>query len=148
MRELLPHAEQRGVTICLENMPMKALAMASPSAILGFVREIDSAYFKICLDTGHTTMVSDGSLADTVRLLGDELRVLHVHDNSGEHDEHLLPGKGVIDWRAFIDALHDISFDGVFSLEAFPPKDLSDDEYKAALADTVRQLKAIDPTFR
>lgn len=148
MRELLPYAEQRGVIICLENMPMKTLAMASPAAILRFVQEIDSAYFKVCLDTGHTTMVSDRSLADVVRLLGDELRVLHIHDNGGEHDEHLLPGKGIIDWHAFVDALHDIAFDGVFSLEALPSKDLPDDAYKIALADTVRQLKAIDPTFQ
>ena len=122
MRALLPHAREHGITVCLENMPMKALALASPSAILRFVKEIDDPFFKICLDTGHTTMVSDGSVADTVYMLRDELRVLHVHDNGGEHDEHRLPGEGIIDWQAFVKALHGISFDGVFSLEAVPPK--------------------------
>jgi sugar phosphate isomerase/epimerase len=148
MRELLPFAKHHGVTICLENMPMKHLALASPRAVLGFVREMNDSHFKICLDTGHTTMVSDGSLADTVRMLGNELRVLHVHDNNGERDEHRLTGDGIIDWHAFAGALRDISFNGVFSLETTPSKELPDEEYAAALAAIVRQLKVIDPILR
>lgn len=144
MRELLPFAKQHGITICLENMPMKNLSLASPAAILRFVREIDDTHFKICLDTGHTTMVSDRSLADTVRMLGNELRVLHVHDNNGEHDQHLLPGEGVIDWPAFIKALRDIDFDEVFSLEATPPRSLPDEEYKAALAAIVKRIREFE----
>lgn len=144
MRELLPFAKQQGVTICLENMPMRNFSISTPAAILRFVEEINDEHFKICLDTGHAEMVSDTSPGDAVRMLGDKIRVLHVHDNNGERDQHLLPGKGVIDWPAFVKALRDIGFNGVFSLEAAPSKALPDEEYKAGLADIVKWIRELE----
>ena len=43
--------------------------------------------------------------------------MLHVHDNNGKYDQHLVPLMGVIDFKEFGKALKEIGFDGVFSLE-------------------------------
>ena len=59
--------------------------------------------------------------AGVVQLLGDELRVLHVHDNRGDGDLHLLPYFGEINWQDFADALKETGFDGVFSYESLLP---------------------------
>ncbi len=117
MRELLKTAKEYDVTICLENMPMLSFSIATPQDILRFVKEINDPNFKICLDTGHVSVFDGLSPADAVREFGDEIRVLHVHDNKFSKDLHLMPTLGIIDWTDFSKALKDINFKGVFSLE-------------------------------
>ena len=129
MSELLAYAKTLDVTICLENMPMRNFSMGRPERILEFVREMDDPNFKICLDTGHVSYFPDLKVEEQVRLLGDQIRVLHVHDNGGEKDEHRYPGKGIIHWQSVADALKDIGFDGVFSLETAPADELPEPEF-------------------
>lgn len=141
---LTEEAKKAGVVIDFENMPMPALSLATPSQILDFVKTIDSPNFRVCLDTGHCA-VTKNDPADAVRMIGREyLRVLHVHDNDGRGDLHWLPETGVIDWRAFSDALHEIGFEGVFSLETDVKSDGLDAselmKRKKALADTAKRL--------
>ena len=40
-----------------------------------------------------------------VEVLGARTRHLHLHDNSLRYDQHLVPGKGDIDWPAFMTAI-------------------------------------------
>ena len=117
MSHLAEVGREYGVTVCFENMPFRELPLSPVSAILKMVKEINSDYFKVCLDTGHCAVLGD-SPAEAVRLLGKEyLRVMHVHDNNGERDYHWLPGTGVIDWSDFSRSLKEIGFDGAFVLE-------------------------------
>lgn len=116
-RRLCAVAEQDQVIICLENMPFPELPLSRPSEILAFVKETNSPWLRVCLDTGHCA-VCGVSPADAVRELGAEyLRVMHVHDNSGVKDNHWQPYYGVIDWPEFTNALHEAGFEGVLSLE-------------------------------
>ena len=65
--------------------------------------------------------------ARTVREYGQYIKVLHVHDNRGKRDEHLIPFYGSIDWKDFSTALRECAFDGVISLECAPSSKLSQD---------------------
>ena len=137
-------AREYGVTIDFENMPMPALTLASPRQILDFAKQIDSPYFRVCLDTGHCTMLKVDP-GQAVREIGKQyLRVLHVHDNNGVSDLHWLPETGVIDWKNFSAALHEIGFDGVFSLETnVKPNGLEPEELlrkRQELSRTARRL--------
>ena len=137
-------AREYGVTIDFENMPMPALTLASPHQILDFAKQIDSPYFRVCLDTGHCTMLKVDP-GQAVREIGKQyLRVLHVHDNNGVSDLHWLPETGVIDWKNFSAALHEIGFDGVFSLETnVKPNGLTPEELlikRQELSKTARRL--------
>ena len=141
---LTEEAKKAGVVIDFENMPMPALTLATPAQILDFVKQINSPYFRVCLDTGHCA-VTKSDPAEAVRMTGKEyLRVLHVHDNDGISDFHWLPETGVINWSEFSAALHEIGFEGVFSLETdVKKKDLSPEEYRKKreeLAKTARRL--------
>ena len=119
-------ARANKVIICFENMPMPAISLASPQQCLDFAKTINSPWFKICLDTGHCSVLGL-SAGDAVRLLGKEyLQVLHVHDNDGHGDFHWVPYTGVIDWDDFSDALVEIGFEGVLSLETYVPKNFPD----------------------
>lgn len=117
MSRLARVGEENNVIVCLENMPFPLHPVATAAQILNIVKNVGSDYFKVCLDTGHC-LVCKESPAEAVRLLGkDYLATLHVHDNDGERDLHLLPGKGIADWWDFSDSLEEIGFDGVLSLE-------------------------------
>ena len=113
--QLLPVAKENNVVICYENMPMKNLTISTPEKTLEFIREINDENFKFCLDTGHTN-VFGLSCGDAVRMAGDDLKVLHVHDNKWR-DDHLFPTMGTVNWADFVKALREINFDGVFMME-------------------------------
>ena len=143
MSELLQTAKEYGVIICFENMPMPNFSLGSPAEILKFVKTINDENFKICLDTGHVAVYGDVNLADAVRELKDEIRVLHVHDNDGRKDLHFLPYFGVIDWKGFGKALKEIEFDGVFSFETAPPQKLSTPIFEEMCRLLVKMAKEI-----
>ncbi len=132
MRELLAEAKKNGVVICLENMPFPKFSIATPEAILNFVKEIGDEDFMICLDTGHVGTYEDLDLAEETLRLGSYIKALHVHDTFTSHDYHLAPYSGKHDWEKFGAALLAIGYEGVFSLETWPsaalPLDLLEDE--------------------
>lgn len=123
---VLEIAKSYDITICFENMPMLRFSIATPEDILRFVRFMNDDHFKVCLDTGHVNVFNHLSIGDSVRLLGKEIRTLHVHDNSRSIDLHQMPFFGTLNWKELADALHEIEYDGVFSLETAPPARLPD----------------------
>ncbi len=76
-----------------------------------------STNFVACLDTGHAMLSGGGDPAAMVRTLGSRLKLLHVHDNDGKRDKHMLPFEGIIDWQAFAKALNSVGYSGNLSLE-------------------------------
>ena len=129
-RELVAFAKQYGVTICLENMPMREFSLSVPAQILELVKEIDDEHLKICLDTGHVAVFPGLSVGNEVRRLGKYIKVLHMHDNLGDRDSHLYPAKGIVDWPDLFAALDEIGFQGALSLETAPSGDLENDVFE------------------
>ncbi|MBQ8892915.1 MAG: sugar phosphate isomerase/epimerase [Clostridia bacterium] len=117
LQEMADYAATLGITVCLENMPMPDFSLASTAKILEMVQAVDRPNFKVCLDTGHCAVMKE-DLADCVRMLGGYLETLHIHDNDGRRDLHLLPYSKTLDFDAFAKALHEIGFQGVLSLES------------------------------
>ena len=72
--------------------------------------------------------------AEALRKYSDIIKVLHVHDNNGRHDDHFAPFFGTIDWKDFSRALKESCFEGVLSLECSPtqklPANLLDEMYR------------------
>lgn len=121
MEKLSDAAEEYGVRICFENMPMPNLSLGSVEAVLAFVKNMNRKCFEVCLDTGHCTMFGR-TPHDAVKIIGKEhLCALHIHDNDGKTDAHWSPFAGIIDWEKFGKALFEIHYNGVISLEAKPP---------------------------
>lgn len=113
-------AGKLGVTLCLENMPFLEFPLSKTDKILELIKDIGTPYLKLCFDTGHANMFG-GRIGDAVRDAGaDYIKIIHVHDNFGDADVHLPPYSGNVDWGDFCEALYDIGFDGVMSLETSP----------------------------
>ena len=122
---------------------MAKFSLADPRQVLKFVKEMNDDHFKMCLDTGHSNFFPQANLSDVVRQIGPELKVLHVHDNMGDRDFHLWPTKGIIDWPSFVQALKDIDFQGVFSLETAPDKNLEVEPYAQAFKELCQLAKEV-----
>lgn len=139
---LLPYAEKYNVTICAENQPFTAIEMSTVKAVKRLVREFNHPRLKVCLDTGHANVFRD-DIAEDVRLLGDDLATLHVHDNKGNWDQHLIPYMGNIKWEEFLSALKEIGYKGAFTLETMISTSMPQpikEEMQRSLAGLARQM--------
>lgn len=93
-------AKSRGVTIALENTVGE---LGSPASLHQFMQETHLHDLKFCFDVGHAQI--EGGVAPGWEILRERSVLLHLHDNHDEKDEHLLPGKGSIDWPAVLEVL-------------------------------------------
>ncbi len=139
---LASYAKDHNITVCLENMPFPQLPLAHVDQIAEFVDGLGMKNLKVCLDTGHAS-ICGMPLYDAVRLLGNRLATLHVHDNHGVHDEHLPPLAGTADFKGFAAALKEIGFAGVISAEAHVGNDLNKRDFRVgarAMAKTLADI--------
>jgi sugar phosphate isomerase/epimerase len=88
-------AKHRGVTIALENT---ANELGSPGTLAQFIKDTHLHNLAFCFDVGHAHM--EGGVDAGFQLMRDRVVTVHVHDNHGDKDEHLLPWEGTIDWDA------------------------------------------------
>jgi len=116
LRELAAHASD-DLTICLENG-------SNAGDLLRLIHAADPGRLAICLDTGHLALGrarrEEGAQTDYefITEAGDYLRALHITDNDGSRDQHLLPFEGgLVDWEGVMMGLRDIGFDGPFNFE-------------------------------
>jgi len=85
--------------------------------IAAVVKAVGAANVAACLDTGHANINNVDSAA-FVRESGSMLKALHIADNLGEHDDHMLPhGRGTVKWSAVMQALRDVGYTGLFNFE-------------------------------
>ena len=111
LRELAQHINGSDLTICLENMTHSA------EDLCAIVEAAGCGHLGVCLDTGHLHLVQ-GDQGRFIRTAGRLLKALHVADNDGSQDQHLLPyARGTVDWPAVIAALNEIAYDGLFNFE-------------------------------
>ncbi len=129
--QFIPHAEKFGVCITLESFGAAVVDGVRGVDRFGYaekmLREYDSLNTKnkaFCMDTGHTfeiVKLGQISVPDFIRLFGDRIKVLHLHDNGGDYDQHIFPKQGKIDWHEVFKALDDIGYDGVYNFEVELP---------------------------
>ena len=117
---LADYAKDYGVTVCLENMPFPVFPIATVEHCMDMLDRLGRDNLRICIDTGHAAIFKGSDVASAVRLVGDRLEAVHIHDNMGKEDEHLIPGDGIINWDDFAAALKEIGFGKVISLETSP----------------------------
>lgn len=125
--EILDFAKSCNVRIATENMwnwdsakdEASFAACATPESFCEHIDIINDPYFVACLDIGHAEMRgSQTSAVEMIRALGSRIKALHIHDNDQWHDSHQLPFTMKIDFSSVVDALHEIKYDGIFTLEA------------------------------
>ncbi len=100
------------VDLALEN----GRALAHWVYILSLIEHMGADHLGVCVDTGHANL-GDLGAPRAIRMAGPRLLTLHLHDNGGEVDDHLPPGRGTIDWPAVMAALREVGFRRPLQLE-------------------------------
>jgi sugar phosphate isomerase/epimerase len=114
--ELYPYCLEKGVKICLENlfdMPGEYILEQWDRLLAVYPEE----FLGICLDTGHAFMSWGDSITDIIRKYGNRIYAVHLHDNKGTVDFHLLPGEGRICWKEVMAALRESAYELPLVLE-------------------------------
>jgi len=113
-KRIVDRAERLGINVAIENM-MRPEAIARGAWLL---EEIDSPRFGLCFDSGHHhARFEKTPETDLLARFGHRLMSLHLHDNDGAKDRHLLPFDGTIDWAEQMRAIAATGYRGPASLE-------------------------------
>ena len=83
-----------------------------------FISYMDHPLLGCCWDTGHAVMEGKFDQYDDIMELGSNLKAVHIHDNNGFSDQHLLPYCGKLQLDRIVEALRDVKFKGSFTFEA------------------------------
>jgi sugar phosphate isomerase/epimerase len=111
------HAEQRGITLCIENLS---------ETCTDFTSAFDAiTNLGMTLDIGHGELLTEKNTAfDFTQNCFSRIHHLHVHDNRGgdtpEDDLHLPLGEGVIDFSSILQYLRKRGYDRTMTLEMQP----------------------------
>jgi sugar phosphate isomerase/epimerase len=99
IEHLKAFAHPLGVRILIENLQNE---ITSPENILEILRVGHFDRVGVCLDIGHAHLSNPENnlgIDEAIALLRPRIAQLHLHDNQGQHDNHLWPGGGTIDWN-------------------------------------------------
>ena len=99
--EMAARAETLGVLLALEN-GLPDYVMTNDD-LVSFVAAYDSPAIGICYDSGHAHVTGDAAAVLTD--FAPYVVTVHLHDNDGASDQHLIPGQGTIAWEPVVQAL-------------------------------------------
>lgn len=113
---LLKETAQRfNIHISIENMIHNCLN--TPQLMNRIIEILDSDVFNLCLDIGHCQCTGFTPQEFIWALAPGKLKLLHIQDNFGIVDDHLLPFMCKINWDVVIQALAEYGYKGNISLE-------------------------------
>jgi sugar phosphate isomerase/epimerase len=114
LNEITKYAEEKGVKVAVENL-LPHLVCGYSHEVLDLVNGFNTATVGICFDSSHANLAENP--AEVLRKLSPRLITLHMSDNFGKFDDHLIPGKGKINFPELARILKEVSYQGVFTME-------------------------------
>jgi sugar phosphate isomerase/epimerase len=122
LREINSFAADIGADVAFENSPCGFGAMYGPLDLIEHLT--GESEVKITLDVGHANTWEEEVVEDFIYRLNSNIAHVHLHDNSGEDDNHLVIGEGAIDYKRVFDAFKDINYQNALCLELLNEDDL------------------------
>ena len=121
LEQLTSYIKGSDLTICLENLwgPNRPKTADELNTLIDAVGDDNLG---ICLDTGHLNISAARGVgqpqSEFIRKAGKRLKALHIADNDGSGDQHLMPyGLGTINWDEVLTAFSEVGYDRLFNLE-------------------------------
>lgn len=127
LKRIVDAAEKNNVNMAFENL--------RHNEHLDYIfKNIKSPKVGFCYDSGHNNCYTPDK--DVLEKYKHSLFALHLNDNMGHDDVHMLPFDGTANWDRTINTLKEIKYDGVLSFELKKDKhekynELSQEEYLA-----------------
>jgi len=108
IKKIVDYAKKLDVKVAFENLKIKGY-------LEYIIKNIDNDNVGICYDAGH----GHAHFKDEFNweLFKDKIFAVHLHDNDGTDDQHLLPFDGNIAWEQVIENLKNANYEGTITLE-------------------------------
>ncbi len=106
LKEIVAYASELGVKVAFENTKVKGYQ----EYVIQNIKEAG-----ICFDSGHYHAHFNDEL--DFNLFNNKIFAVHLHDNHGTEDEHLLPFDGTLNWEYIMKELKDNHYDGPITME-------------------------------
>lgn len=145
-RELGETAEKAGVDILMENFEEGDYGyyFCGGREMRQFIEEAGVPRLHVCWDTGHANVRGRDQYRDILEL-GSHLRALHVQDNWGTADSHVMPMVGTTNFDQVLKGLAEIGYKGSFCFEATDTLRFSNDNHHTR-RDVKPDDRLADPT--
>lgn len=118
--EFYPLIEEYGINLLCENTTKKNMPdwyfPTTGEQMIDFIRAADHPLVHACWDTGHGNC--EGNQYEHLKTMGKELYALHINDNSGRGDEHVIPYLGTVNMDDVMHGLIDAGYNGYFTFES------------------------------
>ena len=108
IEHLVRFAENAGVKLAFENVRV-------PEHTQTVLNHFVSPCVGLCFDSGHANCWTPQT--DWLSLYKDRIFAVHLHDNDGSADSHLLPFTGTVNWEKVISDLAASSYTGSITVE-------------------------------
>ncbi|WP_297464563.1 sugar phosphate isomerase/epimerase family protein [Thermococcus sp.] len=106
LRDIARWSEEYGVKVGVENMPRFPILDAQDCDRLAEI--IGGIEIGITFDVGHLNTTTQ-NFDRFLELFADRIVHVHLHDNSGERDEHLPPGRGTVPWERLLPRFQEVT---------------------------------------
>jgi len=108
VRALADISAEHSISLCCEtSLPGVALK--------NFLDALDHKNVGVCYDVGNCSYFKHDILND-IRKLGSRIQHVHLKDKN-DQGVNVLLGTGIVDFKLVFDALNDIQFNGIFTME-------------------------------
>jgi sugar phosphate isomerase/epimerase len=114
-RLLGDYGEKKKIDIALELEPFRLSLLNNVPEMVRFVDECNHPRVRANIDISHLVL-SDTSPADVRHLKGKAIHV-HLSDCDGKVHGDLPPGRGVVKFAPYLQAIKELNIDGVVSIE-------------------------------
>ncbi len=117
LKRINAYAESKSISLCLENLGWDEVAQSFED--MKKIRNEVGDTLQFTLDLGHARIKYDGGVEEGFRVLGDNIRHIHLSDNYGKEDDHLPIGEGNTDFSSFFHLIKDFPY--IITLELIVP---------------------------
>jgi sugar phosphate isomerase/epimerase len=119
-REIGDYAGRKNIDIALELEPFRLSLINSVSEMVRFVDDCRHPRVRANIDISHLVL-SDTSPLELKKLKGKAIHV-HISDCDGKVHGDLPPGRGVVKFEPYLQAIKELEIDGVVSIELEYPR--------------------------
>jgi len=114
-RRIGDYADKKNIDVALELEPFRLSLLNSVEAMAKFVDECNHRRIRANIDISHLVL-SDTGPAELKKLRGKAIHV-HLSDCDGKVHGDLPPGRGVVKFAPYLQAIKELQIDGVVSIE-------------------------------
>ena len=115
VRKIGEYAGERGMEIALELEPFRLSLLNSVPKMAQFIDDCGLPNVKANIDVSHLVLAD--TPPDALELLRGKATHVHISDCDGKVHGDLPPGRGVVKFAPYLQAIKDLDFDGAISLE-------------------------------